>query len=212
VINLCFTIVELTVKKIMGTVAAIVARFIAASGFSKGLLSLTRRCITAGATFVKWTFAGKDGEIITALCISFQAIKQLEDKLSTTRASIVKCFPLPIWISNSTFPTHPNGELFAVTMGSLPHILYFIFALSNKHRKMIVLDVPVSGKAIHELNLSSVSNARNCKSTSGVGVFFGGQLRLDVAVAYDMASDSESEYWIIFKNLKMFLKRKKLRL
>jgi hypothetical protein len=59
---------------------------------------------------------------------------------------------------------------------------------------MIFLDVPVSGKAIHELNLSSVSNAQNCKSTSGVGVFFGGQLRLDVAVAYDIASDSESEY------------------
>jgi hypothetical protein len=79
-------------------------------------------------------------------------------------------------------------------MGSRTHVLYFIFALSNKRRKMIFLDVPVSGKAIHELNLSSVSNAQNCKSTSGVGVFFGGQLRLDVAVAYDIASDSESEY------------------
>jgi hypothetical protein len=60
---------------------------------------------------------------------------------------------------------------------------------------MIVLDVPVSGKAIHELNLSSVSIAQSCKSTSGVGVYFGGQLRLDVAIAYDVASDSESEYW-----------------
>jgi hypothetical protein len=80
-------------------------------------------------------------------------------------------------------------------MGSFPHVLYFIFALSYKRCKMIVLDVPVSGKAIHELNLSSVSIARNCKSASGVGVFFGGQLRLDVAVAYDVASDSESEYW-----------------
>jgi hypothetical protein len=59
---------------------------------------------------------------------------------------------------------------------------------------MIVLDVPVSAKAIHELNLSSISKARNCKCTSGVGVFFGDQLRLDVAVAYDVASDSESEY------------------
>jgi hypothetical protein len=66
---------------------------------------------------------------------------------------------------------------------------------SNKRRKMIFLDVPVSGKAIHELNLSSVSIAWNCKSTLGVGVFFGGQLRLDVAVAYNVASDSESEYW-----------------
>jgi hypothetical protein len=60
---------------------------------------------------------------------------------------------------------------------------------------MIVLDVPVSGKAIHELYLSSVSIAQNCKSTSGVGVFFGGQLRLDVAIEYDVVSDSESEYW-----------------
>jgi hypothetical protein len=60
---------------------------------------------------------------------------------------------------------------------------------------MIVLDVPVSGKAIHELYLSSVSISRNCKSTLGVGVFFGGQLRLDVAVAYNVASDSKSEYW-----------------
>jgi hypothetical protein len=58
---------------------------------------------------------------------------------------------------------------------------------------MIILDVPVSGKAIHELNLSSVSNARNCKSTPGVGVFYGGQLCLDVAIAYKVASDSESE-------------------
>jgi hypothetical protein len=60
---------------------------------------------------------------------------------------------------------------------------------------MMVLNVPVSGKAIHELYLSSVSIARNCKSTSGVGVFFGGQLRLYVAVAYYITSDSESKYW-----------------
>jgi hypothetical protein len=60
---------------------------------------------------------------------------------------------------------------------------------------MIVRDVPVSGRAIHELFLSSVSTARNCKSTSGVGVFFGGQLRdLDAAVMYDVVSDTESEY------------------
>jgi hypothetical protein len=99
-------------------------------------------------------------------------------------------------MSNKTFPTHPNKELFAVMMGSFPHVLYFIFALSNKRRKMIVLDVPVSGRAIHELNLSSVSSDRNCKSTSGVGVFFGGQLRgLDAVVKYDVASDSESKYW-----------------
>jgi hypothetical protein len=60
---------------------------------------------------------------------------------------------------------------------------------------MIVRDVPVSGKAMHELNLSFVSNARNCKSTSGLWVFFGGQLHLamDVAVAYKVVSDSESE-------------------
>jgi hypothetical protein len=56
-------------------------------------------------------------------------------------------------------------------MGSLPQVLYFISALSNKHRNMIVQDVPVSGKAMHELNLLSVSNARNCISTSGVGCF-----------------------------------------
>jgi hypothetical protein len=94
-------------------------------------------------------------------------------------------------MSNKTFQTPPNKELFAVIMGSFPHVLYFIFALSNKHRKMIVLDVPVSGRAIHELNLSSVSSARNCKSTSGVGVFFGGQLRgLDTAIIYNIASDS----------------------
>jgi hypothetical protein len=50
---------------------------------------------------------------------------------------------------------------------------------------MIVHDVPVSGRAIHELYLSSVSTARNCKITSGVGVFFGGQLGdLDAAVMY----------------------------
>jgi hypothetical protein len=36
-------------------------------------------------------------------------------------------------------------------MGSFPHVLYFIFAFSNKRRKMIVLDVPVSGKVIHSL-------------------------------------------------------------
>jgi hypothetical protein len=60
---------------------------------------------------------------------------------------------------------------------------------------MVVLDVPVSGRAIHKLILSSVLTARNCKSTSGVGVFFGGQLGPDIAVAYDVASDSKSEYW-----------------
>jgi hypothetical protein len=81
-------------------------------------------------------------------------------------------------------------------MGSFPYVLYFIFALSNKRCKMIVLDVPVSGRAIHELNLSSVSTARNCKSTSGVRVFFGVQLRdLDIAEAYDVAYDSEFKYW-----------------
>jgi hypothetical protein len=59
---------------------------------------------------------------------------------------------------------------------------------------MIVQDVPLSGKAMHKLNLSSVSNARNCKSALGVGVFFGGPLRLaaDIAVAYEVP-DSESE-------------------
>jgi hypothetical protein len=118
---------------------------------------------------------GKNREIILALCMSFQAIKQLNDKLSTTRASIVKCFPLSIWMSNKTFPTPPNKELFALIMCSFPRVLYFIVALSYKRRKMIVLDVPVSGRAIHELNLSSVSTAQNCKITSGVGVFFGSQ-------------------------------------
>jgi hypothetical protein len=164
-------------------------------GTQHNVADLVNSGITPSIDFVKWTFAGKDGEIIPALCMSFQAIKQFDDKLSTMRASIVKCFPLFIWMSNKTFPTHPNDELFAVIMGSFPHVLYFIFALSNKRRKMIVRDVPVSGRAIHELYLSSVSTAWNCKSTSGVGVFFGGQLRdLDAAVIYDVASVSESEY------------------
>jgi hypothetical protein len=58
---------------------------------------------------------------------------------------------------------------------------------------MIVCDVPVSGRAIHELYLSSVSTARNCKSTAGDGVFFGIQLRdLDAAVMYDVVSYTES--------------------
>jgi hypothetical protein len=67
---------------------AILAPFIAIFGSAQGGLKLTRLFITVGATFVKWTFAEKDGEIIPALCISFQAIKQLEDKFSATRASI----------------------------------------------------------------------------------------------------------------------------
>jgi hypothetical protein len=56
-------------------------------------------------------------------------------------------------------------------MGSLPHVLYFIFALSNKRHNMIIQDVPVSGKAMHELKLAAVSNAQNSKSTSGVRFF-----------------------------------------
>jgi hypothetical protein len=80
-------------------------------------------------------------------------------------------------------------------MGSFSHVLYFIFALSNKRRKLIVRDVPVIGGAIHELYLSFVSTAQNCQSTSGARVFFGGQLRdLDAAVMYDVVSDTESEY------------------
>jgi hypothetical protein len=54
-----------------------------------------------------------------------------------------------------------NDVLFAVIMGSFPPTLYFIFALSNKRGIMIVRDVPVYGRAIQELYLSSVSTARN---------------------------------------------------
>jgi hypothetical protein len=101
-------------------------------GTRHNVFDLVNSGITPSTDFVKKTFAGNDGEMIPALCMSFQAIKQFDDKLSTTRASIEKCFPLSIWMSNKTFPTHPNDELFAVIMGSFPHVLYFIFALSNK--------------------------------------------------------------------------------
>jgi hypothetical protein len=44
-------------------ILVILTLFIAMFGSVQGLLILTWRCITAGATFVKWTLAGKDGKL-----------------------------------------------------------------------------------------------------------------------------------------------------
>jgi hypothetical protein len=81
-------------------------------------------------------------------------------------------------------------------MDSFPFTSYLIFALSNTFFIIIVLDVPVSGRAIQALYFLLVSNARNWNKTFGVGTFFGGYWREDPATEKNAeVSDSESEYW-----------------
>jgi hypothetical protein len=90
-----------------------------------------------------------------------------------------------------TLPTHPNEDEFAAMIFSLPPWSYAIFALSSKLFKIMVLDVPVSGRAVQWWNSPSLV-ALKYRFTLEVGVFFEIHRRLPVAVAYDV-SDSASE-------------------
>jgi hypothetical protein len=115
--------------------------------------------------------------------MSLHAIKQFDNKWVTTNASICNFLPLSIWISKILLPTHPNKDEFAAIMFSLPLGLYEIFALSSKLFQIMVLDVPVSGRAVQWWYLPS-SVALKYNFTLGVGLFFESQRRLPVAVAY----------------------------
>jgi hypothetical protein len=98
--------------------------------------------------FISCAFAGNLGEIKPAFCMSFHAIKQFDNKWETTNASICNFLPLSMWMSKMTLPTHPNEDEFATIIFSLPPGSYAISALSSKLFKIMVLDVPVSGRAV----------------------------------------------------------------
>jgi hypothetical protein len=74
-------------------------------------------------------------------------------------------------MSKMTLPTHPNGDEFAAIIFSLPPRSYAIFALSSKLFKIMVLNVPVSGRALQWWYSPSLVPLKY-RFTLGVGVFF----------------------------------------